>query len=1259
MRTSTPRFSVLLLVAGLAMAGCAHSTSPTEVLENAANAAQKGTSEARTLALAGFHAWLMTGDPAVAQARFDEAGAKDPADPYALYGQHLLARRAANPRRALDAALAITTRAPRHPLAVPSARYVLDLVGSSPALDDVILTGLQAALDAGASGEAAQLLRASQVAILGLREDRAAQARALKDMGSVDTATLVGPFSPWHLLAFDEPTPPEKDGSMAGPFTGPFGQLVPRTLRAPDSRLDVAGEPASGDIYLMAVDAEVAEAGVYVVRAVSASSFKVMVDGAPLLERRDFTRAASTVAARPVQLAAGRHRILIKLLKDQQRGANVSFALARADGRPSNVRYSPASGPAPSSWGSAPRDAKAELVYPRAEDLAAALAGEAGPLLADFAAVRDGMGRDSDGAWRLMTRLQKATQTAAVLSLRAELAALDRSIPTKVSRGRSTRDLEAALSKDPGDVTALLLRAELSLNDGQYAAAMETLKTARAAAKQPGWPVYLLEARTAMALEVESAAEESAEAALQAQPGLCDALGLRYGLARRRDAVTRTDELIDSLAGCPGALVRAAEHARMRGDLERSAALYQQQLVRNPGDISSGMSLASAYVALRRFDDASATLKTLAALWPRNPRVLEKLADVRELAGDAAGALALREQSLLLDGSNLSLRRAVVRAKTGQELLQAHAIDGRQAIKDYEANPGPQDSAAVYVLDAAATQVWQDGSQVTRIHSIQKALDQSGVQEIAEVNLPSGAQVLALRTLKADGTVLEPESIEGKDTVSLPGVQVGDYVEVEYLLAEGSRGPAQPGFTASDFYFRVANLPDHRATYTVVAPKGTGMKVDAHNMKAPPPVVKGDEEIFTFEVRNVPPLIPEPDGPPSGKEYLPFVVVGAGTTGNDKLVAVYSDAFLDKGALNWELEAFAREAAGDKRGLEAVKALYAAVMKRFTGRDAGLTQSAAGSIAQDRGSRLWVLKAGLEALGIPARLVAVRTFSADPAEYLFPEESLLPYLGLRAEVPGEGPVWLDTTTRFAPFGELPEPALGERDAYLLPEPGRPLEKVKTPPVKQQPGKLVKLALEIDGNGHLTGKGEEQYTGFDAAQLAEAFEAISGERRRQALQSAVGRYFGGAELTDLKLERAEEAGAPFTVRYAFKAAGFARADKDKLVLPPVTMPASLGRQYVQLSTRTTPLYIDDTETNRTVVTLTMPQGFKLSDPQAQLKVEGPFGRLLRTEKQEGRALTIDETLRVERARIPVKQYEDFAHFAGEVDLVQSRDLALVK
>jgi hypothetical protein len=964
------------------------------------------------------------------------------------------------------------------------------------------------------------------------------------------------------------------------------------------------------------------------------------------------------VTARAVRLSAGKHRFLVKLSKEQTSGA-FSFSLPRVDGQPSGVRMTAATGAAP-AWGRKVSFTEAPGFYPAAADLAAALEQEAGGLLSTFLAVQDGMGRDHDGAKRLMAGLGAMTLTPPLLTQRAELAARDRTIPTKVARGRATRDLEAVLAKDPRDVVAQLLRAELALNDNQPAAAMEALKAAREVAGPEGFPVHLMMARAALALDVEAQAEDVVTQALEAQAGLCEGLGLRYSLARRLDAVARADETVAALEKCPGGQARAAEHARLRGDLATAARLNEALLARDPGNLTTGTSLVATYVAQRRWDEATNTLRALSALWPRNTLLVKKLADVREYAGDAAGALALREQALRLDGSDLSLRRAVERAKTGKEVLQDQAVDGRATIADYAANPGPEDSAAAFVLDAAAVQVFPDGSIVNRIHTIQKALEQSGVQDIAEVRIPNGAQVLALRTIKADGSVLEPENIENKETVSLPGVQVGDFVEVEYLLMEDSRGPAQPGFTASAFYFQIAGMPSHYATYTVLAPKGVGMRVDAHGLKLPEPRVQGDWEVFTYQTKRIPPFIPEPNAPASSNEYLPFVMVGAGTTGNDALATVYGDAFLDRTTLTSEVEDFTRQAVAGKKGLEAVKALHAAVMTRITGRDLGLAQSAGATVSQDRGSRLMLLKAGLESLGIPARLALVRTFSADPSPYVFPESSLLPYVALRVEVPGEEPVWLDTAVRFGPFGELPESAMGGLEAYLLPEPGRPLEKVKTPPMKDDLGKQVKLALELTEDGRLTGKGEEVYTGFEAAQLAEAFEQLAAESRKQALQGAVARYFGGAELSSVKIEHAEQVGAPFVLRYEFTVPRFARAEgTGRLALAPLTFPSLLGREYVQLSSRRTPLFIDRTQANRVQVSLKLPEGWKLTDPQQGLKVDTAFGRFHRTEKQEGRTLAIDETLQVFRNRIAPKAYEAFSQFTGDVDLIQTRDLFIVK
>jgi len=1253
MRTFRGLLALLALVAGLS--GCAHrSASATDVLESAAERAQSGSGEARTLALAGFHAYLVKGDAEAARARFDAAIAKDPGDPYALIGQHLLARRLAATDRALTAALELVQRAPTHPLAVPAARYILDQVGTSPELDAVILKGSRKALEAGAVGEAAQLLRGCQLGAALVQGDREALAAAVKDVGGAHVATLLGPFSPLHSLAFDEPTPPEKDGSLAGPFTGPYGPLTPRTLEAPDSRHRLEGEPAESDIYLLAFDAEVPEEGAYVARAVSSSSFKVLMDGALLFERRSFAQGESTVTGRALRLSAGKHRFLVKLTKEGGSGT-IAFTLPRVDGRPSNVLYTAATGPAPSWEGKTPTFVEAPF-YPTAAELAAVLEGEVGGLLATFLAAVDSAGRDPDGTRRLLANLPPETHTAPLLMLSATLATQDRSVPTKVARGRATRDLEAALAKDPKDVSALLLRAELALGDSQAAAAQDVLKSALELAGPESFPLQMLRARAAIALEVDAEAEEALSAALKAQPRLCDALSLRYSLARRRDAAALMDQLVSDFTGCPGARTRAAEHARQRGDTATAAKLYEELLVRDPGSVSTGLTLANLYMSLRRYDEASATLKELLRLWPRSAFLYKRLADVREYAGVPAEALALREQALALDGSDLALQRAVARAKTGKELLQDYAIDGKEAIAAYEKSRGEENAAATYVLDAAAVQAFPDGSVVNRIHVVQKALEQNGIEDIAEVTIPAGAQVLALRTIKADGTVLEPENIEGKDNISLPGVNVGDYVEVEYLLAESGRGPVQQGFVASPFYFQIANMPNNWTTYTVVAPKGTGMRVDAHGMKVPPPQTKGNVELFSFEARRVPPYIPEPESPWSSNEYLPFVIVGSGMTGQDRLASVWGDTFIERYKRNADIEEFARKTAEGKTGLEAVKALHAAIMKRIPGRDVGVVQSAISTLAQDRGSRLMLLKASLETLGITARLATVRTFSSDPAPYLFPNDQLLlSYTGLRVELPGEEPFWVDTTVRYAPFGGLPENALGERDCYLLPEPGRPMEKLKTPPLVEKVNKQVTLTMELKQDGQLVVQGEEIYSDFVGAQLAEAFDALSAESRKQSLQGAVTRYFGGADLTSVKIDHPEEVGAPFILRYEFNVPRFARIEDKRMVLGPITFPAMLGRRYVQLSSRKAPMFIDDSEASNTQVTLTLPEGWRLQDVQPSLKVNNRFGRYVRSEKQEGRVLTIVEGLRLPRTRVMPNEYETFSQFAGDVDLIQTRDL----
>lgn len=1232
--------------------------SPTEALDAALADVADGDARARAWALAGLHTLFSGGTLGAARTQLDTAVQKDANDPYALYGQLLLAQRQARGERAVTIALDLVERAPLHPLSAIAARIVLDHVTLASVIDDEVLTRAPALVQKETLADTAHLLRAALAAIAEARSDEPRVTSTLADMGVPTSLTVLGPFSPWHVVSMAAPTSVERDGVIPESLSGPFGVLTPRVMKVADGRLSLAGEPPTGDVYVFAVDLTVPRRGRYVLRTITSMDHVATLDGAELLSRRSWQRPASSLTTQAATLTAGTHRLLVRATKEDQAG-HFQLAVQRLDGQPADVTFAPALGGPPAWGGDLNRLDGEDGLMPRAKDVHAALADEASDALARLIATRDGLGRDRDGARELLDGGAPALNGPMVKLLRAELDLSDRFLAPKVATGRAARDLDAALSKDEGLVAARLLSAQLALEDGRQTDALDLVRKARASHTPPSAPVLWLQARIELALGLEAQAVLTARETQAAWAGHCEALQLEYDVARRRDAVAESDALLERAKHCPNAAWRTAEHEKTRGRLEAVVTTWRAQLKRDDTQLQVAGSLASALTSLARFDEAVATLEGMAKTWPRNAQVLKQLADVHEQAGRPKEALAAREKALALDGADLPLRRAVERAKTGKELLEEWAISTEAALKAYEAAPGVEDATAAFLLDAAAIQAFADGTQVDRVHIMQKALDQSGVQEVAEVQLPQGAVVLKLRTLKPDGRTLEPESIDGKDTVSLPGVQVGDVVEYEYLLAHPTRGPAQSGFTASNFYFQVAKHPNNWSTYTVIAPKGSAMAVDAHHLERVAPVkVEGDREVFFHEEKRVPPYIPEPMGPPSGTEWLPFVSVGAGQRGNEGVMTAYADAFLERGVITHEVEAFARAAAGEAKGLDAVRAVYAAVMKKLSGRDAGFSMSAAASVGQDRGSRTWLLHAALTALGFDTRLVAVRGFTADPAPYVFPNESLFPYVCLRVMVDGK-PVWLDAMVRFAPFGELPEFALGEREAWVLPRPGEAPERTVTPPRTTQPGKTVVLKASLDEAGVLTGEGVETYAGYEAAQLAEALEQLSPDQRKQALEQALSRMFGGADLEQVDVEAPREVGASVKVSYRFTASRFARKDGNTLVLGALTFPWNLGRRYLVLGQRVTPLFLDSSEATRATVTLTVPEGYRLKDGGGEAKTSCAYGRFVRKETQAGRVITVEEEAQVSQARVPVKDYEAFGQFAGEADLLQLRDVLLVK
>ena len=356
------------------------------------------------------------------------------------------------------------------------------------------------------------------------------------------------------------------------------------------------------------------------------------------------------------------------------------------------------------------------------------------------------------------------------------------------------------------------------------------------------WPALLARARVARARDQAEAAESLAERALAAG-ARCGAIPLLLDLALQRDDVARTDRLVDDGRACPGGRraagpAPAAPRRRGRGAgrcWSRSSAGAPPR--RGWG---GGWRRRGGPPATRR--GRCAILRTLRATWPRDGWLARAVADQLELDGDRAGARAAREEALRLDGADLATRRLLA-LEDGREALDDLAVDAEPVLRAYRAAAPRETGSAVLVLDAAAVEFHPGGASTERVHQVIRLLDQQAVGRYGEVVPPDDAQLLRLRTIKADGRVVEPDLGDAKGSHSLSNLEPGDFFELEYLRANRPPRPVPP-VAAAPFYLAELGERVFASSYAASAPRGFGLEAEARRLDAPVAVVvEGDREL--------------------------------------------------------------------------------------------------------------------------------------------------------------------------------------------------------------------------------------------------------------------------------------------------------------------------------------------------------------------------------------------------------------------------------
>ncbi|HVY45869.1 MAG TPA: DUF3857 domain-containing protein, partial [Minicystis sp.] len=698
--------------------------------------------------------------------------------------------------------------------------------------------------------------------------------------GCVAKARMAGPFG--HMAASDhrEHYPAEAPGPWPAVFPqDPRRIEPPRTLAVERLGCSIRAQNPSGNgIFYVETFVDIPESRDVIVAVQGA--FAVFVDDVEVLTRDTRRWGIWPRFGAHVRLAGGRHRILARI-----GGPETSLRLLRDQGTPLDGDTSDDPGPA---YAIEPPE-----VLPDVNVLT--------PFLTDLGVPpQPGVPRP---------RAARDTTDPISRMLASYLAHLE-------GQDDVADVLVEPLVKDPARATgpALALEAAFAEKDPIFpqSDARDLAKDARAraAAKDPElwWPRFWLaldEAEKSGLPEVAPKLQALADH-FREVPDILKGLAAIYGKVgwkvERTKAVEEAARRFPDDVEALSALLSVYDEEGRVADADKLAARIKQLDVDSEVDFQRAMDrrdYAAAAKELQRLGrarkdrrDIAARLADVATRAGRSKESLAKLeAAVKKSPEDGAARLALAD-ARLARGDRKALSNALVEAiqkgadtadlrdaielVDGIDELSAYRLDGRRVIADFERAKVEMPGTAARVLDYSAIWVHTDGSARMLEHEIIRIQSREGIQEHAEQRLPRGL-VLNMRTIKKDGTILDPEFVEGKQTVTMPHLEVGDYIETESITQLRGDGAGGKIFEGPRWFFREEKIPYFRSEFVVISPKTRPLDVETTGAGVPKPTITESGALVTRRWRvDKSPALPEEPAMAPIQEFLPSVRIGWG-----------------------------------------------------------------------------------------------------------------------------------------------------------------------------------------------------------------------------------------------------------------------------------------------------------------------------------------------------------------------------------------------
>jgi hypothetical protein len=491
--------------------------------------------------------------------------------------------------------------------------------------------------------------------------------------------------------------------------------------------------------------------------------------------------------------------------------------------------------------------------------------------------------------------------------------------------------------------------------------------------------------------------------------------------------------------------------------------------------------------------------------------------------------------------------------------------------------------------------------------------------------------------------------VAGKPTLTLPHLEVGDFVEMEHITAQAGDGAKGRQYRSPHWFFREADKGYWRSEFVMVTPKNRELEIETRG-SVPAPEKK---DLGTFVQRRwridlSPPAELEPDSPPI-TEFLPSVRVGWGVS-LDATLARLVDLAEDETPLDPRLVSRTLDIVrGVPQGQsdERARRVYRWVLDHVQdGKDLDGRRVMTGAT----GSRQAAFRYMLRLLGIRSDFALVKNRLATPPLGKMSEVDEYDALVLRVPTDA-GLRWMMVRDKFAPFGYVPA-ELRDQPAIVL-APGLARDVVRAPGAVDGAAYEGRASIREDGSAGLDVA--VTLTGNRAIAWRNALDKVPQAKLYDFVErELVAPSFDGGHVRDLNVDGASALDQPLVMHLHVEVPRLAKPFKGGLTLQPPFAPSL--EQLGALPTRHTPLLRRNAWHTEIRVRVVFPESAKMPGDMPRGEVREGDAMVAVRDAVNGHALDFDRVIELPAGRVePGKEYASWQKFLRDADSLVAREV----